>query len=185
MKKLVIVYLLFGSSQYAIASDWAYFGGSRGTSHRIDLSSLGSVGKYRKAWIETNYGEQPQTSSKILRFYKSERSLYFFDCRAKLISSVQTIRYADLKGLGDVIESSSVKFSPGNLVDVVPDSVGEQSLVLACADQRALEHIRSALPAEETNLSESSVSASPKVKGSQKLYEGLSDEEIMRMLMKK
>lgn len=165
---------------YAHASDWRYLSGGPSSYFRIDFSSISYFGKYRKVWTEANYLESNESTAKILRLYKSNRVLIFFDCLTKTSLSTQSIEYSGLEGSGEVVGSFSVKFSSNDFIDIVPDSIGDLYLYLACADQTERDRIKLGL-----------VNFSPPIQKTESNpkkaidFKNLSDEEITKMLMKK
>lgn len=133
MKKLLLICLLLTSAQ-SFASDWQYVGGPTTASNYMDFASIGSVSGYRKAWVRVDYLEAQQTSGYPAKKFASAKFLYYFDCSGKLLATTQLVLYEKHFAEGEVVSSSSSKFDPKRLDDVVPDSVGENLLNVACSD---------------------------------------------------
>lgn len=127
---------------FAVASEWQYLNGNESKYLEMDFSSISSGGQYKKAWAGTVYLTPQNANVYPARTYSSDRTLYYFDCLGQRLQTVQYIQYENMFGEGEVISSSSVKFNPQNLTDVVPDSVGEALLKLACGPASDREKIR-------------------------------------------
>jgi len=118
----------------------------------MDFSSIAPVGAYRKAWVQVNHGVLQDTNGYPKKKYGTTRLLYYFDCRAKTLSTFQTVRYGDKFAQGDVVESKSFKFDPSGLDDAVPDTVGETVMNTACASNAERAKIKAKNEAEIAEL---------------------------------
>jgi hypothetical protein len=133
MKKILLLALSLSAAN-AFASDWQYVGGPTDASNYMDFASFGTVNGYRKVWIRTDFSTPRETSGYPKKQYLSAKYLYYFDCNGKLLSAFQEVLYEKLFAQGDVVSTTTYKFDPKQLTDIVPDSVGENLLNVACSD---------------------------------------------------
>lgn len=133
---------LFVAPLAGYASDWQSVA-SRDTSFfYMDFDSLANIGAYKKAWIKADFYKAQETGAYPKKEYHSTKSLYYFDCGAKRLGSIQFIAYEKLGGAGDIIMSSSEKFDSAKLDDAVPDTMGEKFLTVACGSASARTKIK-------------------------------------------
>jgi len=136
-----------------MAADWQRTTeSSSGDTFYMDFSSVASVGAYRKAWVQINHQNQLETDGYPKKKYQTSRMLYYFDCEGKMLSTFQTVRYAEKFAGGDVIESKSFKFNPKDLEDAVPDTVGETVMITACSSNAERAKIKARNNAELADL---------------------------------
>lgn len=144
MNKTIVAIAISLVAINALGSEWQYVGGNDSQSSSMDFSSIASVGRYRKAWVQTTYSSPQVLNQYTGKAYSSDRVLYYFDCAAKTLGSIQRVRYEKGDAQGGVVGSTSVKFNPASLDDVVPDSVGETFLALACGTPSDRQKVRAA-----------------------------------------
>lgn len=117
-----------------MSADWQLISRSTGgDTYYMDFTSVAQVGAFRKAWVQVSLANPSDTNDYPKKKYQSARYLYYFDCKAKSTSSFQHVKYAERYADGEVVSTSSIKFDPKDLDDVVPDTVGETFLQVACA----------------------------------------------------
>jgi hypothetical protein len=95
----------------------------------IDAPTVRQQGKLRKAWFLTQYLKDQVLPDSGKR-YRSTKTLWFFDCKARASGFKQTVYYSDFdaKQVIDSFERDQPKLS-----EIVPDSVGEDMLGAACS----------------------------------------------------
>lgn len=114
----------------------------------MDGDSVVKVGAYRKAWVKETYGKPEETDSYPKKAYNGAKLLYYYNCEIGTSVPVQKVLYADQGATGDVVESRSVKFKAENMIEVVPDSVGEALLRAACGTPKYRASLHKSLSAE-------------------------------------
>jgi hypothetical protein len=137
-------FLIIFASGVAQASDWQVISSNGDKSLFMDFSSVASVGNYRKAWIMSNYSKEQPLSQFMSSRYASAKTLFYFDCSKRTITSTQDVKYSQINGGGEVVSSQTFKFAPAALSDVIPDTEGELFLQVACGSLADRERIRSA-----------------------------------------
>jgi hypothetical protein len=150
MKKLFLGFTLMSVSILCTAADWQRTAESgSGDTYFMDFSSVASVGKHKKAWVQMNSAAPKETSGYPKKKYQSARLLYMFDCQSKMLGTIQSVRYEEKLADGQVVENQSVKFHPQrDLTDVVPDTVGEALLNTACATPKERARLKAKNEAE-------------------------------------
>ena len=135
MKKFIwsVLALALATCGSVHASDWQLATSSDSNLLYVDFESLVPVGAYRKAWVRIDYFQDKEENDYPKKQYRSVKSLYYFDCTGKRSAVVQRTLYPRVFGEGEVVKSQSVRFNENLLDDVVPDSVGEGLLKVACA----------------------------------------------------
>lgn len=122
-----------GVAQVVNASDWQWTTESDSANYFMDFDSIATQAGHKKAWVRVNYTTPMESVSYPKKPYKSAKLLYYFDCSGKLLGIFQTVRYADFNAAGEVVETDSARFSPTQLNDVVPDTIGEKLQQIACS----------------------------------------------------
>lgn len=120
----------------ASASDWQIAALlDKDSGHvEIDVSSISTKGKLRKAWFKWTHStpQKIPPSSRTdayIQNYTTSKDLNYFNCSERTSSAIQTIYY-DNKGT--VVGSSSINASLAQYDEVAPDTVGETMLETVC-----------------------------------------------------
>ena len=131
-KRKILALALVALMPIANASDWQVVASQGSSFFYMDFDSVASVGAYKKAWVKGEYYKALETSNYPKKEYHSSKTLYYFDCGSKMLGSTQFIAYEKMGGLGDVVASSSIKFDSKGMEEIIPDTMGEKFLTIAC-----------------------------------------------------
>jgi hypothetical protein len=131
MKKMLYLTLLAAGTVHA--ADWRPVGLAATAITYIDQNSVVETGRYRKAWAMYDSQESRKLENTYpVQYYKSFKSLYYFDCDERRFGVFQITYYPDGQGDGEQIKSFSNQFNPSQLTEVAPDTVGEALLEFVC-----------------------------------------------------
>ena len=119
-------------NNFAIGADFQYVTESDSSVFQIDFDSIANVQKYKKAWMITNHYELVDALTVANKKYKSTKTLWYFDCDAKLAGQFHTAKYEGEYASGKVVETRPLKFNSAMLDDIAPDTVGETILNTGC-----------------------------------------------------
>lgn len=86
---------------------------------------------YIKAWIKEESAAERDIASPVAgaKAYRSAKTLYVFACSQRKIGTLGLLTY---DAAGNVLESWTVDESRAELIDVVPESVGEHWMRVVC-----------------------------------------------------
>lgn len=123
MKKIILLFFLtFCVNAYA--SNWQFVTASDNQEIYVDLDSIATVGKYKRAWSIFNYSVSAQAPGTHFDFI-SDRSLFFFDCAKKRYGRTTQILYSKPNGTGESLLTYSGTISEIKFEKAVPDTIGE------------------------------------------------------------
>lgn len=129
----VALLILSGLSENCQASDWRYVDSTKDYTAELtaDVSSIRRTGDEARIWSKWIYDE-PYNDGVHDEPYLVAMEQYSFRCFAREKALVSFIFYADV----DMTEIKHHGKAPGELTwyDVVPDSIHENLMELACGD---------------------------------------------------
>lgn len=131
MKKtaLLLLFTLFSLSAYA--ENWQFVIASDNEEIYVDTDTIGTVGKYKRAWSLFNYSVSARAPGTKFDFI-SDRSLFFFDCKKKRFGRAAQILYSQPKGEGESLMTFSGKMKDIRFQKVIPDTIGENFFNFVC-----------------------------------------------------
>lgn len=129
MEKLILILLTFISS-FATAGEWLYLFNSETEKYSIDLESVKNVNNYNKDLIKAWYKLEAYKSlaSVDLRIGDETLILYNFDCKKETMGISQAQKYRNKKPTDQY-----VNIKVPNMKQVIPDTLGTETLNRACA----------------------------------------------------
>lgn len=132
MRKFVVLMVLVMMSSSAMA-EWVEFTRNDTEVGYVNLSSIRKSGNKPRMWALRDYATLQTTGNNnpIL----STVFLYEFDCGEYTSRVVSEIDYSKNMGAGEVINSYNNDHAKWN--PVVPDSIGESALKIACSSLKA------------------------------------------------
>ncbi len=131
MKKLFVIFLLlFSASTYA--EEWKFVVASDNEEISVDVDSIGTVGKYKRAWSLFNYSVSARAPGTKFDFI-SDRSLFFFDCKRKRLGRANQVLYSGPNATGESYTTFSGKISDIKFQKVVPETIGENFFNFVCS----------------------------------------------------
>jgi hypothetical protein len=119
------------------ASDWRNVTKTNDAIIYVDYGSVAPRGKYMRAWVMFDYILPKQTVTYPQKEYKSGKMLWAFDCEERTSATAQYILLSGDFGDGEPVHSLSTSWGLLKFDDVVPDSIGEIVLNVACASRKA------------------------------------------------
>lgn len=133
MKKLLTVLALLSISSISSASEWLYLFSSDTKKYYADLESFERVNSYNenliKAWFKLEIFNDIEKDG--MGVGDETLVLYNFDCKNKKMGFTQVINYKNNKPLGNSYNASSAIMK-----DIIPDTIGAESLNRACSIYR-------------------------------------------------
>ncbi|WAW10712.1 hypothetical protein NB640_03395 [Oxalobacter vibrioformis] len=130
MKK-VALFFLFMLSLNAYAENWKYVIASDNQEIYVDVDSIATVGKYRRAWSIFNYSVSARAPGTKFDFI-SDRSLFFFDCKKRRYGRATQILYSKPNGAGESDMTFSGKISDIKFEKVEKETIGENFFDFVC-----------------------------------------------------
>ncbi|QBM77411.1 hypothetical protein E2E30_17780 [Sphingomonas sp. AAP5] len=121
-------------STEAVASDWWFvtLGGQK-PDRQISFLDTSSTVNLRngviRAWSST-YFESAETKTSEVKY---DKKLNEYDCNAR---TMRLISWADYDSNGRLINSTSLNTYQQNVVQVIPDSIGDDKMQFVCKDLR-------------------------------------------------
>jgi hypothetical protein len=128
----ILLFALAAAPVLCAASDWQKVAATDNSAYLMDFDSIVPADGYRKAWMRIGYFTEQKTDNYHQKIFRSQKQLFYFDCKARSLTLVQSISYEGVVGNGDVVESFTWKFDPKKLADFIPDSIGEAMSKAAC-----------------------------------------------------
>lgn len=99
----------------------------------LDTQSVSAAGgKLIKAWVKNSFPAAREAGTTPPFSFQSYLSLRVFDCAHRSSDLLQQVFYAGPDGTGEIVKNQSYPRDKIKLVDVVPDTLGEDLLVFAC-----------------------------------------------------
>lgn len=133
MKKYLIIAFMLATP--AFASDWVYLGENNIGKHYLDkdsvrVKSFTGGGQYVSAWIRRDF-KTAQTSFSGKTFWQA-KTLNHYDCTNQKSDWSSSVFY---DRQGNIVWSGTYPisfYSSQSWRDIVPDTVGEDELAMAC-----------------------------------------------------
>ena len=130
MKWIPVLLVALSAGANSSAAEWKIVSLNKSAIHYYDASSVAPVDGYWRTWKKVVYTD-PKAVENVYPVQKEATAKYlqYFDCNAKRQTISQWISYDDQ---GNVITSRSRKFSPANFEEVVPETIGEETVEVIC-----------------------------------------------------
>jgi hypothetical protein len=116
-----------------MAVDWQTVSQTAENVRMIDVDTVSKSKAYTKAWTMTTYWSQQTMRGYPAAKYRSLKELSYFNCRERSVFTAQVVFYEREAGEGEVQHSAADSVAVSKFTEVVPGSVGEANLLLACA----------------------------------------------------
>jgi len=131
MKKIIVIFfLLFSVGAYA--EDWKFVIASDNEEISVDVDSIGTVGKYKRAWSIFNYSVSAKAPGTKFNFI-SDRSLFFFDCKRKKLGRATQVLYSGPNATGESYTTFSGKINDIKFQKIIPETIGENFFNFVCS----------------------------------------------------
>lgn len=133
--KLTILFIALLSST-ANAADWRPLADSNDAKTFIDVQSIATSGKLRKAWFQhVELVDREGNQHTQYKKYAWTKALSYFSCEERTSATVQMLYYGGKVSEGNYLGGWSQKISEVALNDVAPDTIGEAMLNFACGQR--------------------------------------------------
>ncbi len=126
----IFVGLLLAAMSTGVAAEWVWIASANNFGNYIDKSTIRRSGSIVRMWSMQSYNEPQFKSGKS---FQSEKSQYEYDCTEERIRMIATVFYTQAYGKGDALDSL---FGPSQWVPVVPDTIGDDELKIACSKKK-------------------------------------------------
>ena len=100
----------------------------------IDRKYITRKGKIIKSWVMiTHGGEESVSGTYPLVKYRSENSLFVYDCAEHTVGAVQNVFYSGVLGRGDIVHRKQISIDKVQMIDVIPNSMQEIVIDWVCS----------------------------------------------------
>lgn len=130
MKLITAGILLAMLGVNATASDWKHVASSSLDDIAIDMQSIQSFGKLRKAWFLSNRRKPEVVPGTPDTLHQSAKFLAHISCSNKAIATAAIQFFSEKDAGGTLVGSSNIR---GDFFDIPPDSVNEALMTVVCA----------------------------------------------------
>ena len=127
--KIALIALALFAGQ--ASAKWEFINIGNGMVKYVDKSTIWNQGAYVAMWEMTDYTNKQLTDDGIN--FLSNKSLYLYNCRERTMGVKSIVYYGKNTGDGNPVYSFSIQPRDVVFVDVIPGSIGETFLVIACA----------------------------------------------------
>ena len=130
--KRIVATLLAAACLNASAADWKLASVGEKFHIFVDTTSISKYGKNHKAWTIWSYDESLILDDHLKTPYRSLKQLTYFDCALKRSENIHTIYYEGDLGTGKTQKSAAYKFDAKDMVDIAPETDGDEMLNFVC-----------------------------------------------------
>lgn len=130
MKMIITGILLAMLGVNASASDWKHVASSSLDDIAIEMQSIQSFGKLRKAWFLSNRRKPEVVPGTPDTLHQSAKFLAHISCSNKTIATAAIQFFSEKDAGGTLVGSSNIR---GDFFDIPPDSVNEALMTVVCA----------------------------------------------------
>ena len=132
LPSILLLFLFVGPGTSAFAANWVDIAGNNEVTVFIDTDSIRRNGTRVKTWLKWQWiKEQDIPNSYPPKRYLSEKQLQVSDCQRRTLAIAQGVRYSNAEGT-DVIDSYAVEERKWQFTEVVPETIGETIVRVAC-----------------------------------------------------
>ncbi len=134
MKKIILFFLfVFSLNAHAAEEEkWKFVIASDNQEIYVDVDSIATSGKYKRAWSIFNYSVIAKAPGTQFDFI-SDKSLFYFDCKKKVYGRAVQILYAEPNAGGKSFMTYSGKMKDIKFDPVAKGTIGENFFDFVCS----------------------------------------------------
>lgn len=134
MKSAVIFLTLI--SGFANAENWQSVSAASGIEVFVDSDSVAEVSKnIRKAWVVHSYDSAQQTIDGTAKKFMSSMTLQRFSCTDRTSGGYHNVLFSEQYRQGAIVDREVIDPKRLRLDDVLPGSIGEDTLNFVCSQK--------------------------------------------------